>query len=55
MRRDYDFFLGQLFVLDFRVEANDIETIFVDFEEMVAQAHVDRGRLDLPVFERINA
>ena len=55
MRRDNDFLLGQLFVLDFRIEANDIEAVFVDFEEMVAQTHVDRGRLDLPVFERIDA
>ena len=55
MRRDDDFALVELLVFGGGVQANGLEAVFVDLEEMAAQAQVDGGGLDLVLVQRFDA
>lgn len=52
--RDDDFLFGHFPVLDGGVHGDDLHTVLIQDQEVVAQAQVDGGRLDLIIMQRFD-
>ncbi len=54
MGRDDDLLPLELDILQLPVETDRLHPVFVDFQEMIAQAQNDRSGLDLVILERFD-